>query len=145
MNLAALVARVPLPFPFRRKAKLALGGGFNLPAFVLRLWRHGFAAGDFKRIRRGVVMMSPLRPPDTVAGIKIPAGAREIPGTMTIIQRVEARGPMPLLWFLRGIVRVKVGDVVVVRLSHLDPLHVNTDMMAIEAQQIYAVLEPADG
>lgn len=111
----------------------------NVAAFALRLYRKGFKGDDFVAIADGLLIVEPIRPPAVVSGLHVAEKAREIPGQLCLAHRVVARG------FLDDTVPwVEIGDVVLCRLSHLDPIQPDTNLLAIEAKHVLAIIGDAD-
>lgn len=104
------------------------------PRFTGRLYTGGFKPDDLARMSMpGVLLVRPVQPPQKVGGLFVPSSAQAMPGTMTMVHQVVQAGPKCK--------RFARGDVVVCRLSHLDPLDAQTGILAIEEKHVYSPVD----
>lgn len=100
-----------------------------------RIYYTGFAASDHVEVKPNCSIVEPIQPPQTTGVI---ATAAKVRGTMALLYTVVATSdvhddPQAL--------HVDVGDVVTVRLAHLDPIHFNEAQSIVPNRAIYSIVQ----
>lgn len=110
---------------------------FNLEAYAERLYRRGHIPQDFAELAPGMVVVSPIRPPQVMSSLHISEAATQIPGQFALTHKVEAvaedvraHAEFPLA----------VGDIVKCYEAHLDPLDPKGNLLSIPRQHVKGVV-----
>ena len=112
---------------------------FNVESYAERLYRFGHRPEDFAELADGLIVVSPIRPPQVVSGLHVPGQAKDIPGQFALTHKVEAvaadvpSGPLFLC----------VGDIIKCTEAHLDPLEPGCNLLSIHAKHVKAVVARA--
>jgi hypothetical protein len=123
----------------------------NYAALATRLYSRGFRADDFLKgqVKDNELIVAALRPPGVTAGIITSPATDKLPGTGCIAYVVVAKGfidtepdsyrrcPSPV-----APLDPEVGDVVLVRTAHLDPLSFDLNLHAIKAEHVLHIMPP---
>jgi hypothetical protein len=111
----------------------------NKVAFAARVYaRKGFTDEDFQRgaARQGMCIVKGIRPPEVVGGIHTDAAWDKIPGTMLMLYEVvDVAAEQPSF-----ALKVKPGDVVLLRTAHLDPLQPDGKYCAIFTKHLLRIM-----
>jgi len=113
---------------------------FNLESYAERLYRFGHRPEDFADLAAGLIVVSPIRPPQVVSGLHVPGQAKDIPGQFALTHKVEAvAADVPET----GPLYLSVGDIIKCTEAHLDPLEPGCNLLSIPAKHIKAVVARA--
>lgn len=117
-----------------------------LEALVDRLYtptssgpQYGFQASDFDPylLKDGISIVVPLFPPEQLSsGIALPPQIVNLPGTGAYVYRVIAMA----LEQPHEAPPIEIGDVVLLRNAHLDPIQVDRKVFTIKTEHILAVI-----
>lgn len=107
---------------------------------IARIYQHGFKPDDFNELQPGLIVVEPVRPPQTTLGGIVTAEEwHKMPAPRCVLHRVVQVGPFDELCDVPQL-RVSVGNVVVVRTSQAEPVHPQLEPLLVHCRHVLAIV-----
>ena len=106
---------------------------------ISRIYNTGWSPKDHVEIRQNSVLLTPVKPPKSTGLIDV--STVDVRGIHCLLYKVVAVGEQTE----PSDIKVNVGDLVVIRMMYVDPIHPNEEMLQTATKHILSVVERAKG